>query len=850
MDRIILFSKLLFGGRRFFLCWAVFCSLSFLSRASDFVLIVDASISMKSEANVPGKIGQRRLDIVIEALQSSLQEIPLGSRVYLAAFNRVITPQAELVLQTEADRARLIQAVSTLDSLVARESESGGTHLWSALDHALQKGTEYVKNDTEHTLVVRVYTDGEDNDNNPRYRGKSKQQIIQELRDKYPAVADYVTLVLLGNMDFYLRGINSTSGGINVTKAADFRFVLPTIIVDPPAPDAGNLVRFTVPANQVFDTFDWSVDGQPKSRDRIFSCSFPNPGTYQVRLTVTAHNGQREAVSKSVQVGANLNPSFTFVPAGPEPGETVAFFGRASQAALSPSWLVDGADAGAGSELQKVFAQEGQHEIVFRVKDSAGRMATLTNRVTVAEKPLAVAFDTPPEVVSGKEVEFKNTTLGRASVWRWDFGDQQSSPDQHPHHHFVNSSEQPVQFHVVLHATSPLGREFASEPHTIIVHPSPKPPKAAFHVGQSRAKVGQLVNFSDDSTGIITSRGWQFADEGESSLATPEHAFRTPGEKTVRLTVTGPGGSDTVTQKVPVRPQQTSVTVSVVDPNSSAPLDLPRSIDFGRINPVNLHTGDFIGDGKDTIQFVFSDEPEDSSAVVLSVASTNDAFCLQLRHDGKTVPLTLPARLRGNSLVLIALNTNAPEGIHEASVILTPVGADLVLNETNQPLTLGLRVKIGSDSGPEFVILLLVVLTVIGWIVYKLWPKGPTRDSQVTIGLAEHHEPTKGTTTVHSAARANQRFIVANGDMIVLGQSQDSKHIFDLKAPDWRIRREASRIVLVDRRDSKTASILKSGDLKEIKTQEGIVRRIAIAIQIGPPIKPKKIVTQKTIGRR
>jgi PKD repeat protein len=55
------------------------------------------------------------------------------------------------------------------------------------------------------------------------------------------------------------------------------------------------------------------------------------------------------------------------------------------------------------------------------------------------------------------------------------------------------------------------------------------------------------VNFSDSSTGVITSFAWIFGDGDMSSLQNPSHTYSAAGSYTVSLTVTGPGGSNTST---------------------------------------------------------------------------------------------------------------------------------------------------------------------------------------------------------------------------------------------------------------------------------------------------------------
>jgi PKD repeat protein len=52
------------------------------------------------------------------------------------------------------------------------------------------------------------------------------------------------------------------------------------------------------------------------------------------------------------------------------------------------------------------------------------------------------------------------------------------------------------------------------------------------------------VQFTDESTGNITSWSWDFGDAGTSTEQNPSHIYNSTGYFTVKLTVTGPGGSD------------------------------------------------------------------------------------------------------------------------------------------------------------------------------------------------------------------------------------------------------------------------------------------------------------------
>jgi PKD repeat protein len=93
-------------------------------------------------------------------------------------------------------------------------------------------------------------------------------------------------------------------------------------------------------------------------------------------------------------------------------------------------------------------------------------------------------------------------------------------------------------------------------------------PTAAFSAsppgGQLDAVTMQLaVNFTDLSTGGVTSRSWTFGDGGTSTATNPSHTYTAAGTYTVTLTVlNGGGASDSTSQQITViNPPPSSCTV-------------------------------------------------------------------------------------------------------------------------------------------------------------------------------------------------------------------------------------------------------------------------------------------------
>ncbi|HUJ72079.1 MAG TPA: PKD domain-containing protein [Verrucomicrobiae bacterium] len=77
---------------------------------------------------------------------------------------------------------------------------------------------------------------------------------------------------------------------------------------------------------------------------------------------------------------------------------------------------------------------------------------------------------------------------------------------------------------------------------------SNSPPVAGFTANPTNGTAPLLVDFTDSSSGAITSRLWDFGDGNTSGVVNPSHTYNNPGVYGVTLTVFGPGGSNTLSQ--------------------------------------------------------------------------------------------------------------------------------------------------------------------------------------------------------------------------------------------------------------------------------------------------------------
>ena len=71
---------------------------------------------------------------------------------------------------------------------------------------------------------------------------------------------------------------------------------------------------------------------------------------------------------------------------------------------------------------------------------------------------------------------------------------------------------------------------------------------ANFSANPTNGSVPLAVNFTDESTGTITSWDWDFGDGTTSTIQNPSHTYTNEGKYSVTLTVSGPHGTDTLTR--------------------------------------------------------------------------------------------------------------------------------------------------------------------------------------------------------------------------------------------------------------------------------------------------------------
>ena len=201
--------------------------------------------------------------------------------------------------------------------------------------------------------------------------------------------------------------------------------------------------------------------------------------------------------------------------------------------------LRDGASS-ATQNPSHTYASAGTYTAVVTATGPGGsNSSSMAISVTSTRKPPLVTISASHKTGTAPlSVKFSSAnTGGPATSWAWTFGDGATSAAQNASHTYISAGS----FTASLTATGPGG----SSTKRIAIKAASPPPSANFTATPGTGASSLTVNFSGaSSTGQISSYSWNFGDgTSRSSLENPTHTYQKAGAYTVKLTVTGPGGS-------------------------------------------------------------------------------------------------------------------------------------------------------------------------------------------------------------------------------------------------------------------------------------------------------------------
>ncbi|MBZ0305872.1 MAG: PKD domain-containing protein, partial [Anaerolineae bacterium] len=366
------------------------------------------------------------------------------------------------------------------------------------------------------------------------------------------------------------------------------------------------VVNFLNQSSGSITSYGWSFGDGGSSPEGNPTHTFRNPGLYTVTLTVAGPGGTSN-VSRQINVQSASAPVAGFTQdktTGPSP-LTIQFTDQSTGQITAYSWTFGDGTTSTERSPSHIFTVVGTYNVILTVT-GAGGSSSVTRKITVEDPVIpapTAAFSANP--TSGNIpliVQFTNQSSGNITSYSWDFGDGGTSTEQNPTYTFAN----PGTFTVKLTAIGPGGQNQTSA--AITVTQPPNAPTAAFTQNVTSGEIPLTVNFTNQSSGNITSYSWDFGDGTTSTEQNPSHIFNTASTYTVVLTVTGPGGTDTAQVAIsatnPVLPSVAAFTpdktagtapLTVQFTNQSSGENLTNNWNFGdettstEVNPTHIY---------------------------------------------------------------------------------------------------------------------------------------------------------------------------------------------------------------------------------------------------------------------
>jgi len=400
-------------------------------------------------------------------------------------------------------------------------------------------------------------------------------------------------------------------GGFIRPREVIITFQPPTadFVYTPESPAATEPITFDGMSSFDFDgqivvyEWDFDADGATDATEAVAEYTFPEPGTYDVSLTVADDSGNTDTITLQIEVLGEAGATrpiglstfqppiadFAFMPASSITGETVQFDGTLSVdfdgEIVSYAWDFDGdgtTDA-TGPIATYVFREPGTFTVSLTVTDDSGNTDTISVSIEIggelegdvddepaAGLPVAGFRQSPTEPIAGEPALFNGTSSldpgGQIVGFAWDFDNDGQADSTAPlaEHTFAEAGP----YTISLTVTDDDGN-VDSITATITVVPPPEdeddnpssfqPPVADFAYMPASPSPGDPVlfngTFSADFDGDIVSFAWDFDGDGtiDSTDDIAEHAFTAPGTYSVSLTVSDDGGNtDTVTISIDV----------------------------------------------------------------------------------------------------------------------------------------------------------------------------------------------------------------------------------------------------------------------------------------------------------
>lgn len=320
---------------------------------------------------------------------------------------------------------------------------------------------------------------------------------------------------------------------------------------------------------------------------------YPGPGSYVVRLEVGDSGGNSDTIARRVTVYEAPPAGFTATPdssdsqsivfSGPPADVYAAPMGGTPPAASIDTWRWDFGDNTSqnGQSVTHRYAAQGRYAVTLQTSGPGGTSSE-TLDVVAGSAPPVVSFTTLANPNDPQALSFQNATTGNAASWLWDFGDNSTSTDQNPVHHYRQGGT----YSVTQTATGSGGSDSITQS-LLVVDRLPEP-NMTFN---ALAGVPLGIQFTADAIERVTEWEWDFGDFSQTATQNPRHTYGTSGAYTVTLRARGPGGEGVITRVVSVGVSAPTVDFTHASGSGMYGVELTPIVS-GTVNTLEVRFGD------------------------------------------------------------------------------------------------------------------------------------------------------------------------------------------------------------------------------------------------------------------
>lgn len=271
-----------------------------------------------------------------------------------------------------------------------------------------------------------------------------------------------------------------------------------------------------------------------------------------------------------------------------------------------------------------------------------------TSECYYVQTPLADFTGSPSYGYPPLSVNFTDLSIDEVNTWEWDFGDGNTSDQQNP----TNVYSEGGQYTVSLKITGPGGSDSIVKQNFIEVLFNP--PTAEFSATPTSGFAPLEVQFTDLSVDSVNSWLWFFGDGETSFDPNPVHSYETAGIYTVRLQISGPGGSGDEEKTDYITVYSTDIQADFVGNPTSG--QVPLMVDFSDLSEGNIDTWEWdFGDGGTSVEQDPSHEYNTTGSFTVSLTITGPAGS---STETKTDYILIPVGVEDNETEIMVIYPN------------------------------------------------------------------------------------------------------------------------------------------------------------------------------------------------